>query len=149
MAGFLPDTSCIVAAVCAWHPHHEPAASEIERRMEMGEPMILAAPAVVESYAVLTRLPPPHRISPGDALALLEAGFMDVGRTLALEADGYRTLLRAAPEAGIAGGRTYDAVIAACAVAGSAETLLTFNAAHFSSLPLSGVEIVVPGTRVP
>jgi hypothetical protein len=32
---------------------------------------------------------------------------------VALEADAYRTLLRAAPEAGVAGGRTYDAVIAA------------------------------------
>jgi hypothetical protein len=73
---------------------------------------------------------------------------MDVGRTLALEADAYRALLRAAPEAGVAGGRTYDAVIAACAVAGSAETLLTFNATHFASLPLGSVEIVVPGTRV-
>lgn len=149
MAGFLPDTSCMVAAVCAWHPHHEPAAGEIERRLEMGEPMIVAAPAVVESYAVLTRLPPPHRISPGDARALLEAGFLDVGRALALDAEGYRALLRAAPEAGIAGGRTYDAVIAACAIAGGAETLLTFNAPHFASLPLGSVQLVVPGARVP
>jgi predicted nucleic acid-binding protein len=139
----------MVAAVCAWHPHHEPAASEIERHLELGEPMVLAAPAVVESYAVLTRLPPPHRISPADALALLEGSFMDVGRTVALEADGYRTLLRAAPGAGVAGGRTYDAVIAACAVAGNADTLLTFNPAHFASLRVSSLEIVVPGTRAP
>ena len=149
MAGFLPDTSCIVAAVCAWHPYHEPAASEIERRLNTGEPMLLAAPALIESYAVLTRLPPPHRVSPVDALALLEAGFMDTGRTVALEADAYRTLLRAAPELGVAGGRTYDAVIAACAAAGPAETLLTFNAAHFASILAGSVQIVVPGARVP
>jgi uncharacterized protein with PIN domain len=49
----------MVAAVCAWHPQHEQAANEIERRLELAEPMILAAPALVESYAVLTRLPPP------------------------------------------------------------------------------------------
>jgi predicted nucleic acid-binding protein len=57
--------------------------------------------------------------------------------------------MRAAPEAGVAGGRTYDAVIAACAVAGRAETLLTFNAPHFASLPLGSVQVVVPGARAP
>ena len=67
---------------------------------------------------------------------------------MALEADSYRTLLRAAPEAGVAGGRTYEAVIAACAVAGSAETLLTFNASHFALIPMGSVQVVVPGTRV-
>ena len=148
MAGFLPDTSCIVAAVCAWHPYHEPAASEIERRLNTGEPMLLAAPALVESYAVLTRLPPPHRVSPLDALALLEGGFMETGRTVALEADASaRSCARR--KLGVAGGRTYDAVIAACAVAGPAQTLLTFNAAHFASLSVGGVQIVVPGAHAP
>ena len=75
--------------------------------------MLLAAPALIETYAVLTRLPPPHRVSPADTLALLEANFMDLGQSIALEPDGYRTLLRAAPERGVSGGRTYDAVIAA------------------------------------
>jgi predicted nucleic acid-binding protein len=148
MAGFLPDTSCIVAALCSWHPHHEPAADEIERRLELGEPMILAAPALVECYAVLTRLPPPHRLSPADALALLEASFMAVGQSLALDADAYSALLRAAPEAGVSGGRTYDAVIATCVVAGRVRTLLTFNAVHFESLSMGSVEVVVPGARV-
>src|SRR5439155_4456381 len=67
-AGLPPDTSCLVAAVCAWHEHHAAAAREIERRLAAGEPMIVAAPALVESYAVLTRLPPPHRLRPADAL---------------------------------------------------------------------------------
>ena len=38
--------------------------------------MIVAAPALVEAYAVLTRLPPPHRLSPQTALTLLENNFL-------------------------------------------------------------------------
>lgn len=53
----------MIAAVCAWHEHHTRATEEIERRLSRGEEMIVAAPALVEAYAVLTRLPPPHRLS--------------------------------------------------------------------------------------
>jgi len=47
----------MVAALCAWHEHHERAIHEIERRLAQGELLIGAAPALVETYAVLTRLP--------------------------------------------------------------------------------------------
>ena len=86
MAGFIPDTSCMVAAVCAWHEYHEPAAAEINRRLALSEPMIVAAPALVETYAVLTCLQPPHRLSPADVLAMLDASFTRSGRLMALDA---------------------------------------------------------------
>ena len=38
MAGFLPDTSCLVAAVCAWHEHHHRAGEELERAMGLTIP---------------------------------------------------------------------------------------------------------------
>ena len=43
----------MIAAVCSWHEHHEAAANEIERRLAGRERMIVAAPALVEAYAVL------------------------------------------------------------------------------------------------
>jgi predicted nucleic acid-binding protein len=73
---FLPDTSVMVAAVCAWHEHHARAADEIERRLERGQELIAAGPALVEVYAVLTRLRAPHWLAPADAHALLEANFL-------------------------------------------------------------------------
>lgn len=109
--------------------------------------MMVAAPALVESYAVLTRLPPPHRLAPVDALALLEANFMSTGRIVALDGASYRSLLRRAPEEGIAGGRTYDAVIAACAHKARATALLTFNEGHFLPLQNGQMEIVVPDAK--
>ncbi len=108
--------------------------------------MIVAAPALVEAYAVLTRLPAPHRVSAADALAVLDANFMRSGKLMALDAASYRSLLRAAPGDGVAGGRTYDAVIARCAVRAQASALLTFNERHFRSLAPLGVAIVVPGS---
>lgn len=134
----------MIATVCTWHEHHDRAASEIERRLRRGEKMLVAGPALVESYAVLTRLPPPHRLSPVDALALLEANF--VRRTIiSLDGLAYRTLLRRAADDGIAGGQTYDAVIAACVLKSKAEALLTFNEGHFRSLAERGIGVVVPG----
>ena len=59
MRRFLPDTSCLVAAVCWWHENHAATAQELARRARPREEMVMAAPALVEAYAVLTRLPPP------------------------------------------------------------------------------------------
>lgn len=143
-ATFFVDTSCIIAAVCGWHKHHSAAAAEIERRLESKERLATAAHALAEAYAVLTRLPAPHRLAPADALALLEGNFIDGARVVALDADGYRSLLKRAAGDGLAGGRTYDAIIAECAVRAQAAALLTFNASHFQALDLAQVRVVVP-----
>ncbi|RPJ50164.1 MAG: PIN domain-containing protein [Acidobacteria bacterium] len=144
MATFLPDTSCMVAAVCAWHERHRPARDEIERRLDAGAVMISAAPALVETYAVLTRLPSPHRLSPEDTLALLESNFIRDVRLVALNGASYRALLRGAPKEEIAGGRVYDAVIAECASSAGVDEILTFNDKDFAGFD-KGFKVVVPG----
>ena len=107
--------------------------------------MLIAAPAVVETYSVLTRLPPPHRLGSDDAVRLIEASFMGLGRLIALEAKSYRALLRRASENHIVGGRIYDAVIAECALREENVDLLTFNEDDFAGFAGRGLEIVVPG----
>ncbi len=107
--------------------------------------MIVAAPALIEAYAVLTRLPPPHRLSPQTALTLLENNFLKLGTVVALNAKSYKTLLLGAPKNNVAGGRTYDAVIGACAEQGKASTVLTFNAGDFAALD-QNYDVVIPGT---
>ena len=74
---FLPDTSCLVAAVCSWHEHHQATSAELSRRVEHGEVLVLAAPALVEAYAVLTRLsaaPPKGQGRAGRAPGQLRVG---------------------------------------------------------------------------
>lgn len=134
----------MIAAVCAWHEHHEAAAGEIEARLTARAKMMIAAPALIEAYAVLTRLPPPHRLSPKTALALLENNFLKLGTVVALNAKSYQNLLLDAPGNNVAGGRAYDAVIGACAEQAQVSTLLTFNADDFTALR-QNYNIIVPG----
>jgi predicted nucleic acid-binding protein len=133
----------MVAVVCPWHIHHSRATQEIDRRLTQGEEMIIAAHAVVEAYAVLTRLPSPYRLAPADAFLLLETNFMGT-KLVALDGKSYRSLLSHAPIDGIAGGRIYDAVIGACALQAKVTTLLTFNDRHFSVFLEKGITVVVP-----
>ena len=142
---FLPHTSCMIAAICSWHEHHQAAANEIENRLAGRAKMMVAAPALIEAYAVLTRLPPPHRLSPQTALTLLENNFLKLGTVIALNAKSYQNLLLAAPKNNVAGGRAYDAVIGACAEQAQASAVLTFNASDFVALG-QDYDVVVPGT---
>jgi predicted nucleic acid-binding protein len=144
MPSFLPDTSCMVAVVCSWHEHHERAMRAIEDRLKQKQRMVVAAAALIETYSVLTRLPAPHRLSPSDALKLIETNFVFGLKLAALGASGYRSLLHRAPEAGVSGGRIYDAVIASSARMAKVQALLTFNEAHFASFADDDLQIIVP-----
>jgi predicted nucleic acid-binding protein len=134
----------MVAAVCSWHEHHSQAAAEIDRRLDRGEQLCTPAPAIVEAYAVLTRLPPPHRLSAADAWALVEGNFVSAATVIALSADRIIDLLGQAAREEIAGGRTYDFVIGECAREAAVDALLTFNRRHFEPAP-AGVAVVEPG----
>jgi predicted nucleic acid-binding protein len=116
----------------------------MERRLEERESLVIATPAVIEAYAVLTRLPPPHRLSPQDAIVLIETSFLTGGTLAGLDNKAFRPLLREAADHDIAGGRTYDWVIAACATSARVKTLLTFNTRDFLSFRLDGIEIRTP-----
>lgn len=140
---FAVDTSCIVAAVCAWHGHHRPAAVAIERRFDLGDRLTVAAHALTEAYSVLTRFPAPHRLAPADAWQVLDVSFAQAGTVISLTAPQHVALLRRLAEAGVSGGRSYDAVIAECAARAGASALLTFNPRHFEPAP-KDVTIVVP-----
>jgi predicted nucleic acid-binding protein len=123
--------------VCAWHEHHQAAQSELARWLRDDEPMLVAGPALVETYGVLTRLPPPHR--------LIETSFVENERVVALEGRAYRVLLARMAAEGIAGGRASDAVIAECTLRERGVTLLTFNADDFAHFASRGLAIIVLG----
>lgn len=144
-AVFALDSSCMVAAVCFWHEHHAAAVAEIRRRLENGERMAAPAHALIETYSVLTRLPPPRRLSAADAWALLETNFVRGRSVVALNSAAYVALLQRLAEQGVGGGRTYDEVIAACARESKATILLTFNRRHFDPQP-EGVTVVEPSS---
>lgn len=135
----------MVAALCTWHEHHEITKAEIERCLRIKDVLIFAAPSLVEAYAVLTRLPPPHRLSTQDALMLLESNWRDA-EVIALTPLEYWKLLRDCRDTGIGGGQVYDAVIMACAGKGRIERLLTWNVGHFTRFD-ENIIVTVPIQR--
>lgn len=110
------DTSVVVAAFASWHEAHAVASAALKRRPRV------PAHVLVETFSVLTRLPPPHR-APAD----LVSQFLDTRFTeapLVLSPRGYQALIRSAAVDGVAGGGIYDALIAAT-VRHAGATLLT------------------------
>jgi predicted nucleic acid-binding protein len=97
------DTSVVVAALAGWHEAHAPASAAIAGGVR------LPAHCLLESYSVLTRLPPPHRFEPRLARELLQARFAD--EPLSLDGEAQRSVLDRLVGADISGGATYDALI--------------------------------------
>jgi predicted nucleic acid-binding protein len=73
----------------------------------------------LETYSVLTRLPPPHRSASDVVREFLRLRFKEP--YLRLDAGAYREFIMSLPELGITGGAVYDALVAATAIAHSAE----------------------------
>ena len=113
------DTSVVVAAFASWHEGHNVALEAVKERP------VLPVACALEAYAVLTRLPAPHRASPELVLDFLAATFGGPGIGLAAEEDGPALVAKLAGR-GVSGGATYDAVIAhVCQRVGA--TLLTLD----------------------
>ena len=138
---FSLDSNVMIAAVCEWHEHHMTATDAIETRLAAGQRLTTPVHAVTEAYAVLTRLPPPHRLAPGDAWSLVSSNFVEGGSLVGLRPFVQIEMLRDLAASGKGGGRTYDALIAATARHAGVDELLTFNPGHFD-VDAEGLKIV-------
>jgi predicted nucleic acid-binding protein len=101
------DTSVVVAAFASWHEGHRAASAVLARHPRV------PVQVLVETYSVLTRLPPPHRAPASLVSEFLSERFRS--GSIALPAGAYRRVIEDAVSAGIRGGSVYDAVIAATA----------------------------------
>jgi len=107
------DTSVVVAAFASWHEHHDRA------RATLDDGARLIDHCALETYSVLTRLPPPHRSVSEVVRDFLRLRFTEP--YLRLDARAYRKFIHNLPERGVTGGAAYDAIVAATAVAHSVE----------------------------
>ncbi len=67
----------------------------------------------------------------GDQVLLFLENIYERLSIVTLTAEEYRTAMRDAAAAGIAGGTIYDALLLACAVKAEAELIYTWNVKHF------------------
>lgn len=90
----------------------------------MAGPVGIVAHAALETYSVLTRLPEPHMMSADVVRAWIDDTFAD--RWVGLSAGAQRLALGRLEALGVAGGATYDGLIAITAAASGA-TLVTLD----------------------
>ena len=107
------DTSLVVAAFASWHEKHEAARRALDGGLRLIEH------CAIETYSVLTRLPPPHRTSGEVVRDFLTARFPQP--FLLLNAQAYKDFILGLPDHGVAGGAAYDALVAATAAGCGAE----------------------------
>lgn len=101
------DTSVAVPLLVTSHVAHTSVSVALGQRSAA-----LAGHALHETYAVLTRLPGDARLAPADAVRLLEERFETAAL---LDAKSVRTATAVLAAAGVAGGATYDGLVALAA----------------------------------
>lgn len=124
MTDLLVDTSVAVPLLLTAHQAHRSVNASVGSRS-----VALAGHAAHETYAVLTRLPGDARLAPRDAVRLLQQRF---GSPVVLDARSARAASGILADLEIAGGATYDGLIAL--------------AAKRSSLPLASRDRRAEGT---
>jgi predicted nucleic acid-binding protein len=139
------DTSVLVGGLVYVGPQSEPAQSLMHAVAEK----TLSRPATawhccLEFFSVATRLPPEFRLTPPDALRLVEEEVFARMDVHDLPEDDRLPMLRAAAQEGLAGGRIYDAHIADVARVAGAGLIVTDNRRHFLTALRHGIRVVTP-----
>jgi predicted nucleic acid-binding protein len=139
------DTSVLLAGLVDFGPPSAPAQSLLHRVAEKEVP----APATawhccLEFFSVATRLPPEFRVSPGDAVRLLQEEVFARMMVHELPSADRTAFLAAAGQDFVAGGRVHDAHIAAIARASAAEVVVTDNRRHFLAALRYGIRVETP-----
>lgn len=112
------DSSVAIAGFASWHERHASAVKVLTRKPR------LVAHAAIETYSVLTRLPPPHRAPAELVERFLRHRFPHP--LLGLPEHRHRELVATLAERQILGGQVYDALIGFTA-AEHAATLISLD----------------------
>jgi predicted nucleic acid-binding protein len=139
------DTSVLLAGLIDFGPQSAPAQSLLHAINEgRVREAATAWHCCLEFFSVSTRLPPEFRLTPADAVTLLEQEVLGKIPVHDLPASDRAALLHAAAHDGIGGGRIYDAHIAEVARAAGAAVIVTDNRRHFLSALRYDVRVETP-----
>lgn len=131
------DTSVAVPLLVSSHTAHSTVSA-----WARGRPLVLSGHALVETYSVLTRLPGDAKVSPRDAVALIDETF---GDAVVLDEAMYREIHRQLADRNIAGGAAYDGLVGAAA-RGQDLTLATRDARARGAYEAVGVRVELVGS---
>jgi predicted nucleic acid-binding protein len=132
----------MIPLLCDWHEFHAPTVAAVGTGSLSS--LVICTHVLLECFAVLTRLPAPHRIPPQQANRLLAANFhTSVALCGVLDSDVWGAMARTA-ERQVGGGKIYDAVVAEATARAGASVLLTWNVKDFVTVAPPGLEIRTP-----
>lgn len=139
------DTSVLLAGLIDFGPQSAPAQSIFHAIAEQQlDQAGTAWHCCLEFYSVATRVPPEFRLSPAEALQLLDSEVFDRIAVGDLPAGDRSSLLKAAVQDGVSGGRIYDVHIAEIARALGARVIVTDNRRHFMASLRHGIRVETP-----
>ena len=128
------DTSVIVSAAVARHPHNAPALAVLEQLVNRKHRGFISAHSLTELYSVLTRTPFKPPLYPSEAWQIIERLVLPHMELVTLTPKEYTEVVRQCALGGWTGGRIHDAVHLRCAQKAGCDRIYTFNVKDFRSL---------------
>jgi predicted nucleic acid-binding protein len=125
------DSSILVAGIHANHPLHAIAASWLVSNIPLHE-LIVTHHSILETYAVLTRLPGGLRLTGLEAKQLLEETIKTNMQVADFFSSSIWDCIDSLINHSAVGGHSYDVFIAEILNRSEAEAIATFNTKHFS-----------------
>lgn len=122
------DTSVLVAGFARWHEAHDLAVAAVRRSHALLDHVAL------ETFSVLTRIPPPQRVAPRLVAEFLEHHYPGERVPAARSVD----VVPAALDATISGGAVYDLLVGMSAKAADA-TLISLDRRAAATYAAAGV----------
>lgn len=127
------DTSVLVAALLEGHAHHARARIWLKAIVRGQHERLMTWHAVAETWSVLTRLPPPLKVSGEEARQALEK-LRTIIEHIELDSEIYEQALIRCCAAKVSSGAVFDAIHIVAAERARADLLLTFNLDDFTRL---------------
>lgn len=138
------DTSVLVAGLHRAHPHHARAVVWTEAVAAGQMTGVVTYHALAELWSVLTRLPPPARTSPEQALQIVQR-VRSVFDVRSVESSAYDEALQRCTDRRLSSGVVFDALHLVGAEHAGADAMLTFNGGDFTRLATpSSPRITIP-----
>jgi predicted nucleic acid-binding protein len=139
------DTTVLLAGLIDFGPQSGPAQLLLHGVAETRvAPASTAWHCCLEFFSVATRLPAEYRLSPLDAVRLLEEEVLARMTVHDLPVADRTRMWKAAAQDGIIGGRIYDVHIAEVARAAAATVVVTDNRRHFLGALRHGIRVETP-----
>jgi len=128
------DTNVLVAACVTDHEHHARALPLVQKIHDGKAKGFVSAHSVLETHAILTRLPRVPRISSMQASTLIADNIVKHFSVVALTGKEYADLSLKLGQNNVVGGKAYDVLHLTCAEKCGADRIYTFNVRDFIQL---------------